>query len=420
MIASVRILDLPLCSSSLLHPIPSLGTMPPEETRCRTYRYRLQPTFRQTQALLQQLNVQRELYNAAMEERINVWDRYRRSISYFEQCRSLKEFRDARPDVFTSGVRLCRGTLKRLDRAFVAFYRRDRQGEIPGYPRFKSAKRFNSLQWEDSRSWKVKCEMQRLFLPGIGDVKARYYRPLLGTPKAITVKREGKKWWVSVRCADVPAKPLEPNGREIGIDLGIINIVATSDGELIAAQRFGSKAQARLTKAEQARARSQPDSKRYDDRDQRVLQIHRKIANQRRNAAHQLSRRLVNEFEFIAVEDLEIARMVRRRKNESGRAINGGRRQRALNKAVYDVGWGTLLLLILYKAESAGRVVVAVDPRYTSQTCAECGHVAASNRVTQARFKCRSCEHESHADINAARNILRAGRAQQALSCADQ
>lgn len=184
----------PLVRRCLLQLISNLLSMP--ETLCRTFRYPLRPTLRQTQALLFQLEHQRELYNAAMQERISVWERERRSVSYFEQCRALKEIRGVRPEIFTSGVRLCRGTLKRLDRAFVAFYRRDQQGETPGYPRFKSVRRFNSLQWEDSRSWKIKFDDRRLYLPGIGDVKARYYRPILGNPKAITVKREGSKWWV--------------------------------------------------------------------------------------------------------------------------------------------------------------------------------------------------------------------------------
>jgi putative transposase len=167
--------------------------MSSQGSRCRTFRYRIQPTVRQSQALVRQLELQRELYNAALEERINVWERDHRTVSYFEQCRTLKELREVRPEVLASGVRLCRGTLKRLDRSFIGFYRRTQRGDIPGYPRFKSASRFRSLQWEDSRSWKIKFDLQRLFLPGIGDVKARYYRPMSGTPKAITVKREGRK-----------------------------------------------------------------------------------------------------------------------------------------------------------------------------------------------------------------------------------
>ena len=208
--------------------------------RCRTFRYRLHPTFRQTQALLRQLDYQRELYNAALEERVGAWKWERRSVSYFDQCRTLTGLGDVRPEVVASGVTLCRGTLKRLDRAFAAFYRRVKHGEAPGFPRFKSARRFDSLQWEDTSGWKVKGEARRLYLLGIGDVKANYHRPLQGVPKAITVKREGTKWWVSIRCVDVPAFPLAPTGRGVGVDLGIANLVATSDGELIVGELFGS------------------------------------------------------------------------------------------------------------------------------------------------------------------------------------
>ena len=125
--------------------------MSKEATRCRTYKYRLHPTYRQTQSLLRQLDYQREIYNAALEERIGVWKKEKRSISYFEQCRTLTELREVRPEVLSSGIRLCRGTLKRLDRAFLAFYRRVQSGEAPGFPRFKSASRFPPM----GRHWKL-------------------------------------------------------------------------------------------------------------------------------------------------------------------------------------------------------------------------------------------------------------------------
>jgi putative transposase len=164
-------------------------------TRCRTFRYRLHPTFRQAQALARQLDSQRELYNAALEERRGAWAWERRSVSYVDQCRTLTGLVDVRPEVVASGVTLCRGTLKRLDRAFAAFYRRVKSGDAPGFPRFKSAQRFDSLEWEDRSGWKVKESDRRLYLLGIGEVRTNYHRALQGTPKAITVKRAGTKWW---------------------------------------------------------------------------------------------------------------------------------------------------------------------------------------------------------------------------------
>jgi putative transposase len=198
--------------------------------QCRTFRYRLYPTFKQASKLEQLLALQCELYNAALEERIGAWSWERRSVGYVEQCRTLTELRSVRPEVFSCGVTVCRGTLKRLDEAFRGFYRRCRKGQPPGFPRFKSRLRFDSVQWEDTDGWKLKYDEGRLRLLGIGEVKVHLHREIRGTPKAITVKREGRHWWVSIRCVDVPLNPLPKTGRSVGIDLGIVNLVATSDG----------------------------------------------------------------------------------------------------------------------------------------------------------------------------------------------
>ena len=176
------------------------------------------------------LRHQCELYNAALEERRGAWKWERRSVTFFDQCRTLTQLRQDRPEILENGVVVCRGTLKRLDRAFCGFYRRCRRGQTPGFPRFKSAHRWDSVQWEDSGGWRLDADRGRLRLLGIGDVKVRLHRPVLGHPKAITVAREGRRWWVSVRCVDVPARPLAPTGRSVGIDLGVCAVIATSDG----------------------------------------------------------------------------------------------------------------------------------------------------------------------------------------------
>jgi putative transposase len=315
--------------------------------RCRTFRYRLHPTFRQTQALLRQLDYQRELYNAALEERVVAWNWERRSVNYVAQRRTLTGLSDVRPEVVASGVTLCRGTLERLDWAFDAFFRRMKSGETPGFPRFKSAGRFHSLQWEDKGGWKVKNEARRLYLLGIGEIKANYHRPLLGTPKTITVKREGAKWWVSVHCVDVPAAPLDTTSREVGLDLGIANLVTTSDGELIVGEHFGSRAQAQLTLAQQRLATKQRGSNRRRHQVEVVARLHRKVAQQRRNAAHQLSRRLVNDYDLIVLEDLAIVSMVQAPKAKPDPDVpgaflpNGAAAKAGLNRSIHDAGWGT-------------------------------------------------------------------------------
>ncbi|HUZ42755.1 MAG TPA: transposase [Acidimicrobiales bacterium] len=379
----------------------------------------MHPTRQQTIALLSTQRLQCALYNAALEERIGVWKWEHRSVTYFDQCCTLTGLKDVRPEVVASGITLCRGTLKRLDHAYGAFHRRMRMGETPGFPRFKSSSRFDSLQWFDTSDWKLKVNHRRLYLKGIGEIKTNYHRPLLGDAKAIVIKREGTKWWLIVQSSNVPAMPLEPTGRAVGIDLGVINIVATSDGERVVSDRFGDIARQSLARAQRQLATKQRGSNRRRRQVEEVARLHRKVKNQRSNAAHQISRQIVNAYDFIALENLKIVNMVRAPKarpdSERPGAFlpNGANRKAGLNRSIHDAGWGQFVSLVSYKAESAGRTVVSVNPCFTSQTCAECHFVDAGNRVNQKEFRCLRCGHYAHADNNAARNILRAGRALQ-------
>ena len=239
------------------------------------------------------------------------------------------------------------------------------------------------------------------------------------------MKREGTKWWLSVSCVNVPAMPLTRTCCQIGIDLGVVNHIATSDGELKKGKHFGAKAQINLAQAQRQLTTKVRGSNRRQRQVEEVVRLHRKVKNQRSDAAHQLSRQLVNDYDFIALEDLKIANMLRAPKSRPDPEQletylpNGARAKAGLNRSIHDAGWGQaqFVSLLTYKAESAGRTVVGVNPCYTSQTCAECHYVDTGNRVNQEDFRCLSCSHRDFADINAARNILRAGRALQASVC---
>ena len=140
------------------------------------------------------------------------------------------------------------------------------------------------------------------------------------------------------------------------------------------------------------------------------------MRNQRADFHHKVSRLLVDSYDLVVHEALPVRNMVRRPKPRpdggGGYEPNGARAKAGLNRSIHDAGWGSLVALITYKAEDAGRQVIAVDPRHTSRTCASCGHVSARNR-RGAVFECEACGHEAHADTNAAVNILWAGRAQR-------
>jgi len=140
---------------------------------------------------------------------------------------------------------------------------------------------------------------------------------------------------------------------------------------------------------------------------------HRKVASCRRDLAHQVSRRLVNDFDLIVHEDLRITNMVRSAKGTVECPGTNVAAKAGLNRSIHDAGWAQLLAFVAYKAEEAGRHVEAVDPRNTSRTCSRCGHCEEANRQSQAVFRCVGCGYEAHADTNAAVNILRAGLAQR-------
>ncbi len=384
--------------------------------RCRSFRFLLSPTVRQREALDALLRCQRELYNAALEERRGAWKWEHRSVTYTDQCRTLTSLREVRPEILAAGVTVCRGTLRRLDRAFAAFYRRCQAGQRPGYPRFRSQSRWDSLQWDDRNSWRLDPAGGRLHVFGVGGIKVRLHRPVKGVPKAITVRREGRRWWVTIRCVDVPAEPLPPTGKEIGIDLGVTVLVATSDGTLITNHRHAQRAAERIARAQRDLATKQRGSQRRRRAVERVTAAHRRVRDQRSDALHQLSRRLVNDHDLIVHERLVIPNLVRRPHprpdSTGGYAPNGAAAKTGLNRCIHDAGWGRLLAMIAYKAESAGRTVIAMEPRNTSRACAHCGHTSARNRHGVV-FACQACGHQAHADTNAAINILRAGRAQQ-------
>lgn len=205
-----------------------------------------------------------------------------------------------------------------------------------------------------------------------------------------------------------------PTGRVVGIDLGLDNLVATSEGRLVDNERLVARSRERLAQAQRVVAGRRRGSERRRRAAGRVGDIQRRIARQRRDGLHKLSRALVDDYDLIVHEDLKITNMTRRPApvpdGSGGYGPNGARAKAGLNREILGAGWGILLGMIAYKAEEAGRQVIAVDPRHTSQRCHSCGHVDAGNRVG-AVFRCLGCGHADHADINAARNILGAGLA---------
>ncbi len=371
------------------------------------------------------MDAHRELYNAALQERRDAWRGSCTRISYGDQSAQLSEIRAVRPDQAVWSFSSQQATLRRLNRAFESFFRRVKVGARPGYPRFKGRARFDSVEWpKDGDGARWHPDTRRVYLRGIGQVKVTAHREVMGRVKTIQVRREGRRWMLILSCDEVPPTPLPDTGRQVGVDVGITSFATTSEGDRVPNPRWARTAAVGLVAAQQRLARAKRGSHNRDRRRETVAARHRKIANSRRDFHHKTARTLVEGYDLIAVEDLAIANMLRRTKpipdpNNPGQFLpNGAAAKSGLNFCISDAAWGQFISILRAKAEDAGRVLVEVDPRHTSDGCEACGHAAKENRVTQAVFACRRCGHRAHADEHAARNILRAGLARHTANAA--
>jgi putative transposase len=362
----------------------------------RTHRYRLYPTVSQRRALEAQLGFACQLYNAALEQRRYSWRGRHRSVSLYEQFRDLTDVRAARMGPAKMSCSAMRDPLRRLDRAFTAFFRRVNDGVRPGYPRFRSARRYDSLTWESG--WGL--HDGRLALQGIGHAKVKWHRPLptSAVVRTVTVRRVAGRWYAcfSLIVSRSPGPPAAGRAA-VGLDLGIEHFASLSTGEQIPGPRAYRAALRQLRVAQRRVCRRQKGSNRREKARLLLARQHERIRNLRHDHAHKLTRRLVSEFGLIAVEELNIRGLARG----------------ILAKQITDQGWASFLMALEYKAEEAGTRVIRVPPRGTSQACSGCRAVVPK-RLSERTHRCPDCGLVINRDTNAARNILRLGLSRQA------
>ena len=385
----------------------------------RSYVFRLRPTVRQHTALAGCVEAHRDLYNAALHERRGAWTGAKTRISYGHQSAQLSDIRAMRPDQAVWSFSSQQATLRRLNKAFAGFFRRVKNGQKAGYPRFKGAARFDSVEWpKDGDGARWLPEAKRVYLEGVGHVKVHLHRQVQGRVKTIQIKRQGRHWMLVLSCDGVPTNPLPATGHQVGIDLGIASFATTSDGEHVDNPRWGRAAADKLASAQQRLVRAERRSNNAARKRETVAARYRKIANQRKDFHHKEALHLVAGYDLLVVEDLQIANMLRRAKpvpdpgSPGAYLANGARAKSRLSQNISDAGWGQFVSILRAKAEDAGRTWIEVDPRHSSDRCESCGHAAPENRVTQAVFRCTACDHgPTQADEHAARNLLRAGLA---------
>jgi putative transposase len=377
--------------------LPGRKNMYMNETASRkTYKEKLRPTPAQERALDDVLWRCRELYNAALEQRVTAYQRRHVSLSRYEQEAELKAIRAALLEYAAIHSHILQDVLARLDKTYQAFFRRVQCGEKAGFPRFKSRNRYHSFTFKEYGNG-ARLDNGVLVLAKIGRISVHWSRPLEGTPKTVTLSKEADGWYVAISCADVPIQPLPPTGQETGIDLGLESFATLTDGTMIHNPRCYRTAQAYLRRCQRRVARREKCSHRRRKAVVVLAKAHQHIANQRRDFHHQEARKLVEQYDVIYYEDLRIRNMVQ---------------NHHLAKSISDAGRRAFLTILTFKAASAGKRVHAVNPTFTSQACSGCG-VIVSKGLSVRWHSCPECGISLHRDHNAALNILRLGQAMQ-------
>jgi putative transposase len=368
----------------------------------KTFKYRLYPNKRQERLLDQQLEECRWLYNSLLAARRDAWEQRQESLRLYDQQATLPALKAARPTLAAVQSQVLQNVAVRMDLAFQAFLRRVRTGETPGYPRFRGKGRYASITYPQVP---VGCKLdaaERLVrLYGVGEVKIILHRPLEGPPKTATVTRSSTgKWYVCFSCECADPAPLPETGRQVGIDVGLKTFATFSTAQEIANPRFFRGEEKALAKAQRRLSKQEKGTPECAKRRRVVARVHERIAWRRGDCTHQHSRRIVNQFDLIAVEDLAVNRMTH---------------NHCLAKSIHDAAWSQFADLLAYKAAWAGRRCVAVNPAYTSQDCSQCGHRQTLS-LTDRTYTCPCCGIVLDRDLNASLTILRLG--QQSLASA--
>ncbi len=358
----------------------------------RAYKFRIYPNKNQEVKLIRTLDTCRHLYNDALSERKKQAELNRLKkefdvfplgkpewISYEDQANDLSELKtDFQKEIHSQ---VLQNTLKRVDRSFRNFFNGF------GYPRFQGRNRYNSFTYPQSG---FAIETGKLNLSKIGSIKIILHREIEGKIKTCTIKKDIDQWYVSFSCEiEKPLISVEIK-TEIGIDVGLSSLITMSNGGQIEPAEYLRKKEKKLTQEQKRLSRKKKGSKNRDKQKIKVAKVHRKIRNQRTDFAHKISRKVVDTYDRIVFEDLQIKNMMH---------------NHHLAKSISDAGWYQLINLTKSKAEYAGKIVELVNARNTSQDCSGCGN-SVSKDLSVRTHSCPFCGLVLDRDHNAAINIL--------------
>ena len=373
-----------------------------QETKMiKTYKYRLQPNKEQEILLNSSFEICRLLYNLALEQRISSFKQFNKSLNYFSQANQLKELKTEFPEFKNIHSQVLQDVLKRLDKAFQNFFRRLKSKQTPGFPRFKGFGRYSSITYPQ---FDLKTEGKKISVPKIGLIKFKFCRkfPELIKIKTATITRSlTGKFFISItfdNLQEIPKKiSINPN-KVIGIDLGINHFLVTSKNEYIDNPKYLKQSLEKLAHQQQLLSRKTKGSNNRSKQKFQVAKVYEKVSNQRKDFLHKLSTSFVNQYDCIIAEDLNINSM-----------LQGNKHQTTLHRSISDASWGQFTGMLSYKAEEAGKHLILVNPRGTSQTCSNCG-AKVEKKLWDRIHKCPECQISLNRDFNSSLYIEKIGK----------
>ena len=357
----------------------------------RTFRFRLYPNREQTELLSRHFGCSRFVYNYFLNQRKEQYKFTGKSDNYYAQAKALTTLKKQEETAWLKEVnaQTLQFAIRSLEAAYNNFFKKRTK-----FPKFKSKHSKDSFTVPQFAS----ITDNRLFIPKFTEgIKCRVHREIKGKIGKVTItKTPSGKYFVSVFTEEDYINPLEKTGKSVGVDMGLKDLLVTSEGETFKNNRYTRRYEIKLAKAQRHLSRKKKGSRGFENQKLKVARLHEKISNSRVDYLHKCSISLVRRYDTICIEDLN---------------VKGMTKNHHLSKSITDVSWGKFISMLTYKAEWNGKKVVKVDRYFpSSQTCHVCGHINKQIKDLSVReWECPNCHTRHDRDVNAAINILRIG-----------